>query len=252
MPPSIDEDLLQTNKPIRPVIAIGSVASDIYQPEVAPVADQAGFFLGASQELRRLFDKAFVSQDLKAGETLFEQDQFDDRLYVLDAGLLEVSVYSAAGRKLSLNLLRPESVFGEIAMFDPGPRTARIEAVEDCKLRYIRQTALIAEIAREPHLAAELLGLAGKRMRWMSRQMEEQVFLPPAARLAAKVLYLSGADGRIVMSQAQIADYVGVTREVVSKVLSEWRREGYVALSRGKIEIRDVEALENIKKADFL
>lgn len=215
------------------------------------MADQTQFFLEASQELRRLFDKAFVTQSLKAGETLFEQDEFDDRLYVLDEGLLEVSVYSAAGRKLSLNLLRPESVFGEIAMFDPGPRTARIEAVEDCKLRYIRQPDLIAEVAREPHLAAELLSLAGKRMRWMSQQMEEQVFLPPTSRLAAKVLYLAGEDGKIEMSQAQMADYVGVTREVVSKVLSEWRREGYVALSRGKIEVRDVEALENIKNVDF-
>lgn len=209
--------------------------------------DQASFFLETSQELRRLFDKAFVSRKLKAGETLFEQDEHDDRLYVLDEGLLEVSVYSAGGRKHALNLLRPESVFGEIAMFDPGPRTARIEAVENCKLRYIRQAALIAEIAREPHLAAELLSLAGKRMRWMSQQMEEQVFLPPAPRLAAKVLYLAGEDGKIAMSQAQMADYVGVTREVVSKILSEWRRESFVKLSRGRIEVTNPAALEEIK-----
>lgn len=209
--------------------------------------DKASFFLETSQELRRLFDKAFVSQKLNAGETLFEQDEHDDRLFVLDKGLLEVSVYSASGRKHALNLLRPESVFGEIAMFDPGPRTACIEAVEDCQLRYIRQAALIAEIARKPHLAAELLSLAGKRMRWMSQQMEEQVFLPPAPRLAAKVLYLAGDTGEIGMSQAQMADYVGVTREVVSKILSEWRREGIVSLSRGRIKVRDSEALERLK-----
>lgn len=214
------------------------------------MVDKAGFFLETSQELRRLFDKAFVSQNLKAGETLFEQDEHDDRLFVLDKGLLEVSVYSANGRKHALNLLRPESIFGEIAMFDPGPRTARIEAVEDCQLRYIRQAALIAEIAREPHLAAELLSLAGKRMRWMSRQMEEQVFLPPAPRLAAKVLYLAGDDNEIEMSQAQLADYVGVTREVVSKILSEWRREGIVQLSRGRINLCDAAALEKIKNVD--
>lgn len=215
------------------------------------MVDKASFFLETSQELRRLFDKAFVTQKLKAGETLFEQDEHDDRLYVLDAGLLEVSVYSASGRKHALNLLRPESVFGEIAMFDPGPRTARIEAVEDCKLRYIRQATLISEIAREPHLAAELLSFAGKRMRWMSQQMEEQVFLPPAARLAAKVLYLAGDDGKIEMSQAQMADYVGVTREVVSKILSEWRRDGFVKLSRGRIEVNNATALEDIKNVNL-
>ena len=55
---------------------------------------------------------------------------------MLDEGLLEVSVYSTDGRKLSLNMLQPESLFGEIAMFDPGPRTARVEAIKDCKLRF--------------------------------------------------------------------------------------------------------------------
>jgi CRP/FNR family cyclic AMP-dependent transcriptional regulator len=209
--------------------------------------DQATFFLDASQELRRLFEKSFVSQTLKAGETLFEQGDYDDRLYVLDEGLLEVSIISIEGRKMSLNMLRPESIFGEIAMFDPGPRTARIEAIEDCKLRYLGQSTLVPLMASEPHLAVELLSLAGKRMRWLSQQMEDQVFLSPTARLASKLLYLAGTNSKIAMSQAQIADYVGVTREVVSKTLSEWRREGIVALSRGNIEICDLDALSEIK-----
>lgn len=215
------------------------------------VMDQATFFLEASQELRRLFDKGFVSQSLRAGETLFEKDQFDDRLYVLDQGLLEVSVYASSGRKLSLNRLRPESVFGEIAIFDPGPRTAHVEALEDCKLRSIRQSTLIGAIASEQHLAIEMLRLAGKRMRWLSQQVEEHVFLPPAARLAAKLLYLAGDTDQISMSQAQLADFVGVTREVVSKTLSEWRRAGLVTLSRGQITVSDARALENIRNSDF-
>ncbi|MFC6586832.1 Crp/Fnr family transcriptional regulator [Sulfitobacter pacificus] len=52
------------------------------------------------------------------------------------------------------------------------------------------------------------------------------------------------------MSQAQLADYVGVTREVVSKILSEWRREGIVQLSRGRINLCDAAALEKIKNVD--
>jgi CRP/FNR family cyclic AMP-dependent transcriptional regulator len=211
--------------------------------------DQTTFFLDASQELHLIFDKSFVTQHLKAGETLFEQDEYDDRLYVLDEGLLEVSVYSTDGRKLSLNMLQPESLFGEIAMFDPGPRTARVEAIKDCKLRFLRQSTLIPAIKAEPHLAVELLRLAGKRMRWLSQQMEDQVFLSPAARLASKLLYLAGDSGKIIMSQAKMADYVGVTREVVSKTLSEWRRDGIVILSRGNIEIQDHEALHDIKNS---
>jgi CRP/FNR family cyclic AMP-dependent transcriptional regulator len=213
--------------------------------------DQATFFHGVSKELLDVFEKGFSPEKLRTGEALFEQEEYGDRLYVLDAGLLEVSVYSAQGRKLSLNQLRPGSVFGEIAFYDPGPRTARIEALEPCNLRSIGQPVLTSQIADKPTLAMELLGLAGKRMRWMSQQMEDQVFLTPAARLAAKLLYLAGENTEINMAQAQLADYVGVTRELVSKTLSEWRREGTVTLSRGRIEIIDVDALTETKDSIF-
>lgn len=213
--------------------------------------DQAEFFLDASNELVSLFGKGFVGRRLNVGETLFDQNDYGDAMYVLDEGLLEVSILSISGRKLSLNRLRPGSVFGEISIFDPGPRTARIEAIEPCRLRVIRQSALLSEVALKPHLAEDLLRLAGKRLRWMSQQMETQVFLSPTARLAAKVLYLAGDSRKIQMSQAQLADFVGVTREVVSKTLSEWRREGFVALSRGYIEISDKDALENIKNSEL-
>ncbi len=215
------------------------------------IADKTTFLAGSFDTLLTVLDKAFVKLSLRAGETLFEQDDYDDRLYVLDEGLLEVSVYSANGRKLSLNRLHPPCVFGEIAIFDPGTRTARIEALAPSKLRAIRQSALISKIAEDPDIATELLRLAGKRMRWMSRQMEDQVFLPPAARLAAKVLLLAGETGEIEMAQAQLADFVGVTRELVSKTLSEWRREGIVAVSRGRIQLLDVDALWELKNSTF-
>ena len=82
--------------------------------------------------------------------------------------------------------------------------------------------------------------------------MEEQVFLTPTARLAAKVLYLADEDLQIQMSQAKLADYVGVTREAVSKTLSDWKREGLVAVSRGKIKVLQPDALLDIKTADLV
>lgn len=81
--------------------------------------------------------------------------------------------------------------------------------------------------------------------------MEEQVFLTPASRLAAKILYPADNTGKIRVTQAQMADFVGVTRELVSKTLSEWRRDGIVTLTRGGIELHDVDALANIKNSDF-
>lgn len=207
--------------------------------------DQTTLFLESSKELRRVFDASLVSLHLQPGEAACDQGEHDDRLFVLESGLLEVCVFSVEGRKLSLNLLRPRSIFGEIALFDPGPRTARIEAIEDSHVRYISKSSLMEAVSAQPHLAAELLSLAGKRMRWLAQQVEEQAFLAPNARLAAKTLFLAGDAGEIAMSQSQLADYVGVTREVVSKTLAEWKREKIVSVSRGLIKVLDKDALSS-------
>lgn len=188
---------------------------------------------------------------LQTGEALFDQGEFDDRLYILDEGLLEVSVLSAGGRRLALNQLQAGSVFGEIAILDPGPRTARVEALKPSRLRALRHGALMSGIAKNPDLAELMLGLAGRRLRWLSTQVEEQVFLAPSARLASKILFLMDEAQQIRMSQEKLAEFVGVTREVVSKTLAEWRREGFVKLSRGKIEVVDLEAMELLRDADI-
>lgn len=207
--------------------------------------DQSTLYLDSSKDLRRVFDASLVSVHLGAGEVLCEQGEHDDRLFVLDAGLLEVCVFSAEGRKLSLNLLRPGSVFGEIALFDPGPRTAQIEAIKPSHVKYIRQSSLMEAVAARPALTADLLSLAGKRLRWLAQQVEEQAFLAPTARLAAKTLFLAGDTGEIAMSQSQLADYVGITREMVSKTLGEWKREKIVSVSRGLIKVLDRDALSS-------
>ncbi len=209
-------------------------------------------WLEASGALRDVIEQGMLPFTLTSGQTLFEKGDFDDRLYLLDKGQLEVSVLSASGRKLSLNQIRPGSVFGEIAIFDPGPRTARIEAMADSKLRAIRHSVLMAQVSRAPELAQELLRLAGRRMRWLSRQVEDQVFLPPAARLAAKLLHFTAEQPELVMSQAQLAEYVGVTREVVSRILTEWRRAGLVDGGRGRITVRDRDALLDICSMEAL
>lgn len=213
---------------------------------------QSPLLAGASPRLLALLDDAFTPLNLARGQALFDQGDEDDRLYVLDQGLLEVSVLAAQGRKLSLNLLRPGDIFGEIALFDPGPRTARVEALEHCQLRSIRRPALMGAINAAPDLAFELVQIAGRRLRWMSLQLEQQVFLSQPTRLAARLLYLVGDSNEVRMSQAQLADYIGVTREAVSKTLSDWRNAGIVDLGRGRITLKDRVALRDLTNSDII
>ena len=74
--------------------------------------------------------------------------------------------------------------------------------------------------------------------------MEEQLFLAVPARLARQVLALADAQGRIALSQAELAQRLGVSREMVSRQLSLWRAAGFVELGRGRIAVRDHAAIE--------
>ena len=208
---------------------------------------------GASDAFNAVLDRSLTPLSLKKGQMLFEQGDHDDRLCVLDEGELEVSVLSASGRKLTLNLLQAGAVFGEIAIFDPGPRTATITALAPSTLRVIRQSVLMAELRKDPELALEMAQLAGQRLRWISQQLEEQVFLSAPARLASKLAHLAtqGDGSTVRMSQADLADHIGATREAVSKTLSKWRKDGLVDVSRGAITILDEDGLDDAANAEF-
>lgn len=191
---------------------------------------------------------------LAKGEVLFEQGDAGESLYAVIDGALEVSVLSGDGRKLALDMLTDGALFGEIALFDPGPRTATVTALRPSTVAGIRNRDMIAAIRTQPDLAADLMRLAGQRMRWMDQQISEQAFLPLNIRLARKVLHLLG-EGRadhLPMSQASLADFVGVSREAVSKTLADWKREDIVEISRGGIRVTDRTALEGLAQAEVI
>jgi CRP-like cAMP-binding protein len=185
---------------------------------------------------------------LAKGDVLFEQGDPGDSLFAVLEGALEVSVLSEDGRKLSLEMMTEGALFGEIALFDPGPRTATLTAFSEAKVLSIRNRDVLGAVRKTPELSADLIRLAGQRMRWMNMQISEQAFLHLPARLSRKLLHLLGDQDSttLPMSQAALADYVGVSREAVSKTLAEWKRSEIVDLSRGEIRILNRAALETI------
>ena len=103
--------------------APGLLGCKLYQVGGHMLPD-TGFLSNASQDLRDLMGRAATEVTLKDGETLFDQGDEGDTLYAVTEGAIELSVLSREGRKLSLDILRPGDMFGEIALFDPSLRTA--------------------------------------------------------------------------------------------------------------------------------
>ncbi len=216
----------------------------------------SGFLSEASEELRAMLAAQATEITLDRGDVLFEQDDEGDALYAILSGALEVSFLASSGRKLSLTMMRPGEVFGEIALFDSGPRTATVTAAEPSKVLRVRQKDMMAQIREHPDLAVDLIRLAGLRMRYMGAQLNEQVFLPMPIRLARKLLHLAGQQdsptARITLSQSELAEFVGATREAVSKTISTWKRNNVVEASRGGLQIHDFDALRQLAESDLI
>lgn len=208
-----------------------------------------GFLASASSSLIEAIEALAKEIILIPGQVLFQQGDTGDALFAIRSGALEISVLSEGGRKLSLDVLRKGDLIGEIAFFDPGERTATATALEETILLRIKNGDMAEAIRRDPDLGIDMIHLAGRRMRWMNSQLSDQVFLPLSARLARKLLHLTeGGQNELAMSKSDLAEFVGTTREAVSKTIADWKRMDVIDAPRGSIRVKDREALEDIAR----
>ncbi len=184
------------------------------------------------------------------GTVLFRQGDPGDALYAVVAGRVRISTQHADGREVFLSLMGPGDSFGEIAAVDGQIRTAAATVVEPSTLFLIHRGDLLALIARDPRLARHLLGVFCQRIRWTSDLVEEAAFLDVPARLASRLLRLAANHGRastdgveLRLSQAELAQFLGASRQVVNQHLQSWRAQGWIALARSVVVLRDRAAL---------
>ncbi|MGE5503866.1 MAG: Crp/Fnr family transcriptional regulator [Actinomycetota bacterium] len=196
---------------------------------------------------------------LKAREMLFAKGDPGDRLFVVDKGLIRIGVLSPDGREVTYGLIKPGQLFGEIAVLDGGPRTADASAMEATELLVLERKDVLAFLAEHPSHSLRLIEILCERVRRADELLEDIFFLTLPGRLAKHLLVLGnalgerdGPDGKITikMSQQEVADHMGITRESVNKVLSKWEQAGLVGLWRGRITLHDTDALEDFIAID--
>ncbi len=189
-----------------------------------------------------------------AGQHLFVQEDIADRVYGILRGTVEISLYSVGGKKLVANIERPQAVIGEIGALDGGPRTATAICLHDCELVSISRGQLFERIERHPALARAMIEILCTRLRWVTGQLGDQAFLGIEARLAKRLLFVSAMmsdpTGWIPISQSELAEFLGVTRESVNKTLNEWRSRSIINMKRGGVRIERASSLRVIAEAD--
>ena len=188
------------------------------------------------------------------GNVIFSQGDKGDALFGVASGRVRISASASGGREVFLNIMEPGDTFGEIAVMDGLPRTANAVALDDSTLIVIQRTDFLPFLEREPRLAIHLLKLMCERLRWTSELVEESAFMDGPARLAKRLLILASLHGRAArvghlelrISQAELARFLGISRQIVNQHLADWRRLGWIELGRTQIVIRNTEALRTM------
>lgn len=217
-------------------------------PETAQLARLLSanpFFAGIRNDSLQTVARLCVTRELAARETLFQKDDPGEALYAVRRGEIRIAARTAEGRELTLNLLGPGDIFGEIALLDGRPRTAEAVATEATTLSVIRRSDFLALLARDSALALRIIELLCARVRWMSDRMEETNFLSPAARIGRRLAALAddyGDDVRV--TQGELAVFANTTRETVNRHLQAWKRRGWIELGRGRCHILRRDGLE--------
>lgn len=197
-----------------------------------------------------LFALLFTGQLLErkaGGEVLFIQDDQPARVFGVVSGAVEISLYSADGRKIVANIETPRSLVGEIGALDGGLRTASATCIGDCEVYSLSRAQFLERIEGNGKLAFAMIAMLCARIRWISGEFGDQVLLKVDARLAKRLIFLSsgftGADGWVAISQSELAAFLGATRESVNKILNLWRERGLIDIRRNGIRIIDAEGL---------
>lgn len=198
----------------------------------------------AALAIRRRYDKDAV---------IFRQGDEGDALCSVAAGRVRISASGKDGQEVFLNIMEPGDTFGEIAVMDGLPRTASATALEPTTLVVIRRHDFLSLLEREPQVAIHLLRLMCERLRWTSELVEESAFLTGPARLAKRLLVLASLHGRpsgdqieLRISQAELANFLGISRQLVNQHLQDWRKHHWVDLGRNRVIVRDALALRRV------
>jgi CRP-like cAMP-binding protein len=212
-------------------------------PLFSALDTEAATALQTSMDVRRLL----------RGEVLFAEGEPGDRLYVVTDGKVKLGHTATDGRESLIAIMGEGEMFGELSLFDPGPRTSTATALTDVRVLGLGHAALRPWLTGRPEVAESLLQALAQRLRRTNEALGDLVFSDVPGRVAKALLDLGerfgrpSPDGVLVthdMTQEELAQLVGASRETVNTALADFAQRGWLTLESRSVVLLDVERLQ--------
>lgn len=186
------------------------------------------------------------------GEVIFHEGEPGDHLYLILSGKVKLGQGSSDGRESLMAILGPGEMFGELSLFDPGLRTSTAAALTEATMLALGNDQLMPLLDGRSEVAAALLQALARRLRRTNEAMADLVFTDVPGRVAKALMDLGEKFGTLTpegllvkhdMTQEELAQLVGASRETVNKALAEFGNRGWIRLESRQVMIMDVERL---------
>jgi CRP/FNR family cyclic AMP-dependent transcriptional regulator len=207
-----------------------------------------------AQERALLFGRVRV-RVYEPGETIFLMGSPGDSMMAVLSGSVRISVPSPDGKEIVLAILQQKEVFGEIALLDGKERTADAKAMTACSLAILERREVLSFLDRHPHVWPKIVEVLCSRLRNTDQHIAELALLELPARLAKALLRLAQTEDQPVegratlqvqLSQRELGNICGATRESVNKCLRDWQRRGIVRIEESLVTLANRTALEEL------
>jgi CRP-like cAMP-binding protein len=212
----------------------------------------AALFRGLDPRIVTDLTRRLVPVDFAAGHVIYARGDLGAELYIITQGKVKLGCHAEDGRENLLSVLAPPDTFGELSILDPGPQPWTATAITNVRTAVVDRPQLLDWIAEHPAIADRLLRGLARQLRRTTSTLADLAFIDAPARVAKQLLGLAQRFGtrengamRVThdLTQEELAQLVGATRETVNKALSDFSSRGWIRVDGKSVLISDSERL---------
>jgi CRP/FNR family cyclic AMP-dependent transcriptional regulator len=227
------------------------------------LADRAGYTVAGEDIFRDLTDpqRAVLERQISyatypAGHLFFVPEEDSDRLLVLRSGQVRIYKLSPEGRALTLLILQPPAIFGEMMLIEEWVQDSFAEAMNECVVGALGRDDLRRLLATYPAVALRFMAVMSHRLRALERKLADVAFKSVPQRLAALLLNLAAIAPEdsdhsaplavVRYTHQQLAEMIGSYRETVTKTIGEFREAGLIRVEEDSVQLTDMARLQEL------
>ncbi|GAB6095713.1 Crp/Fnr family transcriptional regulator [Desulfatiferula olefinivorans] len=220
--------------------------------DLTKVFKQIPLFASLSPEALGKLSRVVRPRSLKAGEVLFFKGDDGEAMYIIRSGTIKIVLPSVVGEEIIVTLLSDNDFFGAMAMLDGMPRSADAVSITPSEIFVLGRNDFLSILQSDINALKTILCDLSRMIRKTDDLLGDVCFFNISVRLAKKLMELAESTGRpekdgivldISLTQKELGDMVGATRESVNKALKNLREEGLIDIDGNRIRIMDMEGL---------